>query len=631
MSKGKREGDDLADTSKNTVSGRGQGVSTVTKTNYILWLLVVFIAIILVYLLYIRIAEVFGIGENRVKNIPIIYTSSDKLLYKNQLMDKSEVVDADLSWGINSNMKNSTRLSSDGTALLYLNNTNSNSGTLYSKAVYKNIFMYGENNFSGTKIADNVLHSSFHFLSDNKSAVYLTTDGALHSYNGKTTTELDKNVKKLLSVDYANNVYYLSGDDSSVLKTISPASGTEAKTISENIKRIYKIADDGTVIYFFSDADGTQSLAKYDHNAEVILAKNCDTVLQIADNGNVFFVRKVKNIFDTTNVFLDKHKVLDEHLKEPNKNDFMDSHTGLFGDVSASFNEEEYNLAVKQYEEKLERDSIRAGIEKDIRVVDSNELVLRTSHNETVIQGDISSVLGVDADRGYVAYENLVFDSKNKYDISDLETPEQGYELILKELNDENNYKKVIRVWSAATRDTHILDKKNIERVYFTNNPEIYALDNESNLMYMSENGENKNNITDGVRYFDTNLKRDIGIRLSDSSYELFKMEQDKYHTLYTSNTPLVVKGIYDKALLIYSNYNDFSSTGDLIIYTDKTENISDNVYSYSVRTDNMIYILKNYNSVDGGELYVYSNGTMTQIDTGVRDILTSKKWGFGT
>ncbi len=605
------------------------------------------IFVILSTLLAHRMFVLFGFGDNATKNIPIVYIQNNQLMYKNQLMDKPAVADSDLNWNTElSNLNNSTKLNKDGTYMLYLDNIKDNSGDLFLKYTSKDIRKNGETETEGKKIGENVNLNNFTFTNKKNRIIFLDNSKTLYFYERNNNYEIDNNVLQIIGVDSDNILYYIktSSDKYSKNKLMAFDANSKKSTpqqIDKDVISLYSFDDNGKLLYLQNNTDKQNEniLKKYYDDKITTLCEKSEQIIDIGDDDQVFFTKKNRTINEYSLLFKDTKNQDDFYLTKPTEEEFTKEKTNIFGIEKKEFDKKGYEAALTKYKDKLKRDKIREELKKQYNVVETLTFLYKTGTSETFIADNIEKIIFSDANNASSVYEMQTFTLQEKFDINDFDTPEAAINAISQAINDEKNYQRVTYFNKIGYKPMVLAENAIVVSAYLDKDNYLYYtfIDGEkTSLAYrVFENGalSEEKIINDNIINIYPNLYQDrvIGLAKNKDYTELFTLNQGEQSTIIKKKQNMELENIIDDTLLIKTNYIPNRDTGDLLIYNTKERTIDENIYKTLHKTDKYIYALKNYDSVLGGDLYLYNNKKKELLGSGVTDILENTDYSIST
>ncbi len=603
------------------------------------------IFVILSTLIAHRMFMFFGFGDNATKNIPIVYIQNNQLMYKNQLMDKPAVADSDLHWNTDfSNLNNSTKLNKDGTYMLYLDNIKGISGDLFLKYTLKDIRKNRETKTEGKKIGENVNLNNFIFTNKKNRIVFLDNNGTLYFYERNNSYKIDNNVLQIIGVDSNNILYYLktSSDKYSKNKLMTfdaNSKNSTPKQIDEDVVALYSFDDNSKLLYLQNNTDRQNEniLKKYDGDKITTLCEKSEQIIDVGNEDQVFFTKKNRTINEYSLLFKDTNNQDDFYLAKPTEEEYTKEKTNIFGIEKKEFDKKGYEAALTKYQDKLKRDKIREELKKQYNVVETLTFLYKTGTSETFIADNIEKIIFSDANNASSVYEIQTFTLQEQFDINDFDTPEAAINAITQAINDEKNYRRVTYFNKIGYKPMAIAENTVVIDAYLDKDNYLYYTfidGKKTSLAYrVFENGtlSEQQIINDNIMYLYPNLYQDrvIGLAKNKDYTELFTLNQGKQSTIIKKKQNMELENIIDDTLLIKSNYIPNRDTGDLLIYNTKERTIDENIYKTLHKTDKYIYALKNYDSVLGGDLYLYNNKKKELLGSGVTDILENIDYGI--
>ena len=603
---------------------------------YLIMLVILMITILSTLIIY-RVTIFLGVGDNSLKNIPILYIQENRLMYKNQLMDSPAVADESLNWIDNYNtLENSTLMTEKGDYLLYMDNIKNESGDLFLKYVYKDKKRKGETEAEGKLISKNVVMGEYKFTNEKNNVVYLKKDGTLNISAKNKEYFVDNTVKKIVGVDDNDIIYYLKCDSEKnkyeLLSFDSREKNSSPVIIDKGVVSIYSFDDNGTVMYQQNDLNEPNKniVKKYRDGKIDIMCENSEAVVDIGDDGQIFFTKRNKKVTEYLKLYTDKYLDEDADIKEPDKKDFTKEKKNKFGNTKTVFDEKGYNLAKKKYDDKVRRDEIREALNQDYRVFETLTFMFNAGTSETTIADKIEKIILADANSSTSVYATYTFTMGGRKDLDEYKSAEEAIEETRLALDEPENYHRVTYFSKIGSKPMVINEGDYVTSAVFEDGNYLYYTyyddSNKLKLAYRIFDGVGLTEeviVNSNIKYlYPEKYNGDIiYIASDDDKVTLYKLDNGKGSILVSQNEDMLIYDVIDKSILLKGRYVESRNTGDLYLYNGKERLIDENVYEASYRTDKYIYALKNYDSVLGGDLYLYDNRKAVLLGSDVKEI----------
>lgn len=461
----------------------------------------------------------------------------------------------------------------------------------------------------------------------------------LYLYNFKESVKLDSNIQYILDADPAGKLVIYYKDDALYQWELQGSKGPEK--IDDNSIFIESNGD-LTKIYYTKDRE---LYLKEAGKASVKLIDEFDSLIQVKDNGSMYYLVTEVNEIPLSHYVNDDYASEDSSIKEPDESDYyvIQEYTDWWGDTYEyeEFDWNGYEYAYDRYEEKLERDQLRAELQNNTVTQVNNILYYFDGKQSTKITdkfAHFTSVTNQDTAPILTYYKQIV-SALDKKNLSELYTVDDivydTYNLV--ETDYENNY--------IALADQEI-QYDNDEMRYFTLSP---AGDSIYFVRYFDEG---KSKIVK-LPIANNKLEQEITVTENEKGYLYFGFHQNKL--LQFSNVrkmetnydfkefaELYIDGQYiddrvdpdnyridpeDKSMLYFTGYSAFSQSGALFQYKEnKSTKVADDVHNYIKHNANEFAYISNYDiNKRYGDLYYRTAGKETAylIDEQVTTVIS--------
>ena len=323
-----------------------------------------------------------------------------------------------------------------------------------------------------------------------------------------------------------------------------------------------------------------------------------------------------------TEIFDDGFSVKDAKLKIPKMDDFIEKTDGV-----SLFDDESYQNAQKEYDEKQFRDKIRAYYKENPARVSVYSLYNYNRNNRKRIDVYLESP--------YLTYNDTSKDTilYKAYD-TDI------YKTEISTISDLGEIDTAIATSLSIKMDTDLRLLRGGRTPYmaFEEFPQQIIMPEDSDFLYCAEISQD--GTTDLVRYTIANKSLKSRMLIAQNISEFFVDKNDPETVTVFSGDAI---GIYtdgkythlsdksnrefffvDGAFFYYDEYEEFFKTGTLMIYKNGESSVVDSgVHEFNVRNYNTISYIKNYNpDLDMGSLYVKTGRVKRKEDICVRTIL---------
>ena len=323
-----------------------------------------------------------------------------------------------------------------------------------------------------------------------------------------------------------------------------------------------------------------------------------------------------------TDIFDDGFSIKDAKLKIPKMEDFIKKSDGV-----SLFDADNYQEAVKEYEEKQFRDKIRTAYRENPAKVSVYSLYLydRNTRKRIDIYLESPFLTYNDSTKDVILYK--AFDT----DI---------YKTKISTITDLNEINNAISTSLSIKMDTDmkLLKKGRTPYMAFEEFPQQIIIPEDSEYLYCAE--ISKDGSTDLIRYNMANKALKSRTVIAKNISEFFVDKKDPSTVTVFSGDAI---GIYtdekythlsdksnrefffvDGAFFYYDEYEDFFKTGTLMVFRNGESSVVDSgVHEFDVRNYNTVSYIKNYSpELDMGTLYVKSGRVKRKEDICVRTIL---------
>lgn len=538
----------------------------------------------------------FGIkmAVNSGKNtepVRAIY-SSDRLTYLNLDNDKTfEIIDAQ-----------DIRVSKDGMKVYYCKNTTSRTGKFDIKLVnvgkVSSLKREGSNICSGVDDGWNVnADGSFVCYSITKSGVK-----QFYIYSAETgkSEPLASGVEEVF-LPPTGDVIYFTRRNGSIYSLHRMRYGEDSQNVASELSYVkYCSAESGfEIIYTVSTGNG--------ENVDVFMVKNLDAPVQICDDaseayiddyvygGNLYYFKKKTANVNWEDFVKDSYSESDMQLKRPAESDYMIEYGFIFKryvlDKSA------YEAANAKYQAKLQRDQIRAELDKidfGLAVEDEYTCYVYNDYVNKVLATGVSlkNVLSFTAD----GVPGIVF-RKSVINVDKMLTMDELAELASKS--------------SAAAVTDYVRD--NVEKSFTLSDDCIYSWYDGSKVIQQTIN-RYKSKTT---QFYP--VSRRVMYAFNDGKIYPNSIDQTGFKVgkaIADGVSECEINGsfIYYKKPLtadIESLYRYSPETGE--------QHICNNIYSYAVLENDVVIVFSREESdADVAIVGVYSDGKYAEVDTDV-------------
>lgn len=323
-----------------------------------------------------------------------------------------------------------------------------------------------------------------------------------------------------------------------------------------------------------------------------------------------------------TEIFDDSFSVKDAKLKIPKLDDFIENADGI-----SLFDDEEYQAAQKEYDEKQFRDKIRAHYKETPASVTVYSLYNYNRNSRKRIDIYLESP--------YLTYSDS---SKNTILYKTYDT--DIYKTDISTISDISEIENAIATSLSIKMDTDMKLLRGGHAPYkaFEEFPQQIVIPEDADFLYCAEFSEEGTN--DLIRYTITNksLKSKTLIAKNISEFFVDKNDPETVTVFSGDAIGIYTDGKYkhlsdkssrefflvDGAFFYYDQYEEFFKTGTLMVYRNGESVVVDSgVHEFDVRNYNTISYIKNFNpDLDMGTLYVKTGRVKRKEDICVRAIL---------
>lgn len=534
---------------------------------------------------------------------PMIYSTEDGFVVQTQSGEKYKVA-----------------LSPDGKDALSM---------IYPAAQGKNVFFLAEGN------DDNVYDLCVYNVDSDKVSLIdggvtefkVNPDGKFATYKKETSLYFsDLKESRIVAEDVSeyflsdnNQVITFFSSDGFSMYTCGTAKDETPILVDSDIEKVVSAKNDHTNIYYIKES----ALYHKSYGAEnELIAKNVIDAIMV---GNTAYYTKEEIYKRPISDFLTDDKYDgDEKLALPEGSDFLKEVDGM-----SFFDEEAFNEANENYEQKLKRDEIRAGfIETPIKT-NGYSLYSYSNSKATIVDTHLMTpYISRNSCKDIIVYKKNDTQSVNKKDISDFAETDEAL-AFAQELTKE-------------TLDADMYLLREGEKPYFafeffpTMQIEI-SLDGKYLYCIESKRGRTEGILTRYTIGTSSLLDRkeicdrvtDFALDGSDSSAVMvFSNNTLRFYyndsLTYLSDNSCREFFFVDRTLFYYDDYDYDKKAGTLCsIRNGVITEIDTQVYAFNVRKHNAVSYIKNYNAEDGtGTLYVKNGSKITQQGTRVGAII---------
>ena len=452
-------------------------------------------------------------------------------------------------------------------------------------------------------------------------------DGKFATYKkGNTLYFSDLDKPRIVAEDVSD--YFLSQNnqvltffsaDGFSMYTCSTAKGEVPVLVDSDIKKVVSAKDDYANIYYIKES----SLYHKAYGAETELI-NQYVIDAIMVGGTVYYTAEEVYTRPMTDFLSDDKYEEDKNLVLPEGKDFLKEVDGL-----NFFDEEAFNEANENYEQKLKRDEIRAGFIEAPIETNGYSLYSYSNVKSTIVDTHLlTPYISYNSCKDIILYKKNDIQSVTKKDVSDFENVENAL-YFAQELTK-----------AALDADMYLL--KEGQNPYFafeflpTMQIEI-SLDGKYLYCIESKRGRTEGILTRYTIGTSSLVDRkeicdrvtDFALDGSDSSaVMIFSNSTLRFYyndsLTYLSDSSCREFFFVDRTLYYYDDYDYDKKAGTLCsIRNGVITEIDTQVYAFKVRKHNAVMYIKDYNKEDGtGTLYVKNGSKITKQGTHVGAII---------
>lgn len=629
------------------------GVDTAFRFTGVLVAAIVLLMLLFGGILGARLYSTMGMGNNRYRNIPLVYLQGDSTLkFAGPLLEYpvtiTEALTFDSTGGYN--LEKNTAVSQNGKQLLYLDNLSRGSGNLFLRDIAREKPRSKDADSRGQLVASNVLQDSFRFVEEDKAVVYMRAipDGQggkdLLRWSGGKENQLDGNVSRVLGLSKDGYLYYLAGMGEAMPAGVMAGThslcriGTDGgvQLLAEELDgRVVEFTPEtGSVLFSLPAGGDTQfALGCWDGSKSSIIAPQASGALDFGSGNQVFYSEGAAEKSNPMQYFEDDMAAQDAVMTEPVEENFMVETTNLWGGKKTALDQKAFDRAVTDYVAKQNRDTIRRSIAAQERNTKLHTLYYSTGSSTTMVDEGIAQLLDADASAGTATYVKVRVPAPKKFMLSQVSDPLDAIRLLNTVLVTTVHDYYYASVGKEPTQFLSV-NKSERVRVKLDGGKGIYFIKEDVNdggapLSYIpvTEDGL-------GVaKKVDDKVISLTGLRYRD---QLLYLREDSTEgnvaicAATGQNKELLMEGlpiyplpvIYGEVLLAYRDYNEGRAAGSLTMHTGgKIKPVARNVHSYSYRLPSYIYTLRDYDvGLGEGDLYIYSGNSekLTLVDSGV-------------
>ncbi|MEG1686964.1 MAG: hypothetical protein RR276_03685 [Angelakisella sp.] len=588
-----------------------------------------------------RLYVVLGMGANAQKNIPLVYLRGESTLrLTSPLLDDPITVNSEISADISRGaaVQNAMVLSSNGRKLLYLDSFLGQRGDLYLRNADREKPDKNLPDNRGRLLADGVLPGNFGFLS-NGGVIYVSGDGELLYLADKTEPVLvATQVTELIALSAQDTVTYLGRNTEGQFLAVATLDGgkqgqIDIQIVESNQNQLEVIDAGDTLTYTCSRMDGTLDVKRWNGKEVQLLAERTSGVIDVGSRGELFYTQSKTAVFTPASYFEDDMAAKDAAiLTEPLEQDYMIDSKSIWGKVTKVLDKKNYEAAVKDYTDKLRRDDIRSAIAGQSRSYTTETLYHLVGSSLTKVDTEITALCTADATAAAAVYYK--------------ERSAIGEKFLLSKVADASEAIRLLDTVQQNTMRDYRYAQLGLEPTSFYNSSKdeeitcrldggrgVYYLKlaaespNGGELFYgvVGENGlsafkrlDDRVLSMEELRYANQLLYRK---KTGDSQVDLCALESGKRSVLLEGLSMDEQYAIRGKTVLGSRNYDTATRRGNLMLFNGKLRQVGTNVAAYAYRTDDLIYLLQDYDATTGtGNLYCYSGNSrkLTLLDTNV-------------
>ncbi|MEG0854108.1 MAG: hypothetical protein RSF82_09550, partial [Angelakisella sp.] len=397
-----------------------------------------------------RLYSVMGMGQNRIKNIPVVYLQGrDTLKFKSPLLDETVTITEGLTFdGGYYSLEENTAISENGKQLLYLNNISGGSGELFLRNTNRVKPRNKDGNPAGQLVAEEVLQGSFRFTPQ-EAVMYMRAEQTggntlLYWQDGKEQV-LDIRVHRLLGTGSDGSLYYTTrrtdiasgGAPTGEYNLCRIGTDGVVQIVAEKLDGQVAMVDETTGSVLFSTPAGRSKLGDmlftlnyWNGNETQVLVENVNSVADYGGSNLVFSTGISTALSNPFQYFEDDMAEKDAAIEEPQEADFMVETVNLWGTKKTALDKKAFDAAVIAYEEKLERDQIRAAIAAQERNIKQHTLYYNAGSSMTMVDDGILQMADADASIGVAVYVKERIAAPQKFKISQVSDPIDAIRLL---------------------------------------------------------------------------------------------------------------------------------------------------------------------------------------------------------
>lgn len=549
---------------------RRSGVIKANKKRKIRLGRVIVFAVILAVLVVAAVFTVKKLTEVKVSKLPVYYLKNDMLMAMNYsdgreyIISETPAIDP-LNYDGTGIKEGAIRFTPDYKYCYFLQSGDDASGYTLCK-VKVGVTDPNEDDETFVKIDTNVIE--FQMSDNGKKVVYKKVGvtegvGRLYYFDGSDSYGIADNV-----YDYRVNsdfkiVYYTKHTDGQVIslyeaKLKKPEKSTK---VCDNVGEIEIFGDN---VVYVSKTGGEQYIysKEYGENATELGKGKSIKIEKVYDEA-VYYSEATEMTLSTKSVIEDGFVSSDAEITEPKPEDYENAF--------------DYDEALKQYDEKVERDNIRKYFEDNPIKVSVYNLYVYKNGQTNVIDGTVTSIIDY-CDDGSVVYVKMS-SRLEKINIADYD---YGYDL----------EKDIIKKFA----------KSGVLCVHKADNTKVGVTD--ENIPHTFEDAVVSG---DYVYYI---AKKSVLYSYNFSTKEIAELSSDVSELVTTDNDDV-----------LYAVYNYKTATNLSTVYRvtkSEMQFIVDDAASYSIIDDSNIIYVKCEQGKDYGTLYLNTNKKHSEIDSSV-------------
>jgi len=355
---------------------------------------------------------------------------------------------------------------------------------------------------------------------------------------------------------------------------------------------------------------------------KVKIASDVSSVVSITDS-DYYYVKKEDTKVKLADYVLDDLAESDKAMTEPKSENYQKEEVWDNSFIYTTTDYTAYNAAYNKYNEKLNRDKLRAKLSTAEQTISNNKLFYNDGTKETLISENITNPYSSDK---YIIYSKF-----NKSDLSKIK---------LSTIVSTYDVQSYISAGTTKSNDQYVaikgaentISQSNANAFQFsTSGTSLYFLDDVSKegkgtLMEAKvESGKigTPAKIDDDVDSY--KIMNDGTIAyfkdVKDGSGDMYKEGKKLAADVFTSSVSLMSA---NGSLLYLADYSKDSNSGTLqMLENGKANKIADDVYSYVAENKKNIVVLNNYNKTKHkGDLMLFnSSDRLVKIDEDVTTV----------